>query len=41
MQDQGWERAFISAGGFLAMEWRLGNRQVLNTKKYIFKYIFS
>lgn len=40
MQDQGWKRAFMSAGGFLAMEWRLENRQVLNTKKYIFKYIF-
>lgn len=40
MQDQGWERGFMSAGRFLAMEWRLENRQVLNTKKKKIKYIF-
>ena len=32
MQDQGGERGLMSAGGFLAVEWRPDNRQVLNTK---------
>lgn len=33
--DQGGEKGFMSAGGFLVVEWRPDDRQVLNTKSRV------
>ena len=33
--DQGRERGLMSAGGFLVVEWRPDDRQVLNTKSRV------